>query len=138
MPRRPVRPAHGRPIGTGPIELSHICIASDGIFGEAIKMPKIALSKIQNPTTNAINRPQASLRSAEVYRTKEKELGEPTKLILVDEADRLKITSLEQLRAIFDQGNLGLVLMACLVWKRGWLARRSSTRGSVSSTSSDL
>jgi hypothetical protein len=48
---------------------------------------------------------------AEVYRTKEKELGEPTKLILVDEADRLKITSLEQLRAIFDQGNLGLVLI---------------------------
>jgi DNA transposition AAA+ family ATPase len=48
---------------------------------------------------------------AEVYRTKEKELGEPTKLILVDEADRLKITSLEQLGAIFDQGNLGLGLI---------------------------
>jgi DNA transposition AAA+ family ATPase len=48
---------------------------------------------------------------AEIYRTKEKALGEPTKLILVDEADRLKITSLEQLRAIFDQGNLGLVLI---------------------------
>ena len=30
---------------------------------------------------------------------------------MVDEADRLKITSLEQLRAIFDQGNLGLVLI---------------------------
>jgi DNA transposition AAA+ family ATPase len=30
---------------------------------------------------------------------------------LVDEADRLKITSLEQLRAIFDEGNLGLVLI---------------------------
>ena len=48
---------------------------------------------------------------AEFYRTKEKALSEPTKLILVDEADRLKITSLEQLRAIFDQGNLGLVLI---------------------------
>jgi DNA transposition AAA+ family ATPase len=48
---------------------------------------------------------------AEVYRTKEKALGEPTKLILVDEADRLKMTSLEQFRAIFDEGNLGLVLI---------------------------
>jgi DNA transposition AAA+ family ATPase len=48
---------------------------------------------------------------AEFYRTKEKELGEPTKLILIDEADRLKMTSLEQLRSIFDQGNLGLVLI---------------------------
>jgi SOS response associated peptidase (SRAP) len=55
-------------IGTGPIELSHTWIASDGIFGEAIKMPKIALSKIQNPTANAINRPQASLRSAMAMR----------------------------------------------------------------------
>ncbi len=33
------------------------------------------------------------------------------RLILVDEADRLKIVSLEQMRAIFDGGGIGLVLI---------------------------
>jgi DNA transposition AAA+ family ATPase len=43
--------------------------------------------------------------------TKEKRIGDPTRLILVDEADRLKIVSLEQMRAIFDAGGIGLVLI---------------------------
>ena len=38
------------------------------------------------------------------YIAKEKRIGDPTGLILVDEADRLKIVSLEQMRAIFDAG----------------------------------
>jgi len=45
------------------------------------------------------------------YVAKEKRIGNPTRLILVDEADRLKIVSLEQIRAIFDTGGIGLVLM---------------------------
>ena len=34
-----------------------------------------------------------------------------TALILIDEADRLKMTGLEQMRAIFDQGGIGMVLI---------------------------
>ena len=35
----------------------------------------------------------------------------PARLILVDEADRLKVTSLEQLRDLFDRNEVGLVLI---------------------------
>jgi hypothetical protein len=45
------------------------------------------------------------------YATKMKAVGDPTRLILVDEADRLKMASLEQVRAIFDAGGVGLVLI---------------------------
>jgi hypothetical protein len=45
------------------------------------------------------------------YAAKEKGIGDPTQLILVDEADRLKMASLEQMRAIFDAGGIGLVLI---------------------------
>ena len=45
------------------------------------------------------------------YIAKEKRIGDPTRLILIDEADRLKIVSLEQMRAIFDAGGIGLVLI---------------------------
>jgi len=36
---------------------------------------------------------------------------DPTGLILIDEADRLKMTCLEQIRAVFDEGGVGLVLI---------------------------
>jgi DNA transposition AAA+ family ATPase len=38
-------------------------------------------------------------------------VADPTELILVDEADRLKPAALEQLRDIYDQSHLGLVLI---------------------------
>jgi hypothetical protein len=45
---------------------------------------------------------------SENYIAKEKRIGDPTRLILVDEADRLKIACLEQMRVIFDaDGNEG-------------------------------
>jgi len=45
------------------------------------------------------------------YGTEEQALGDPTTLIIIDEADRLKMTGLEQVRAIFDCGGIGLVLI---------------------------
>lgn len=42
---------------------------------------------------------------------KEKQIGDPTTLILIDEADRLRMASLEQVRSIFDAGEIGLILI---------------------------
>ena len=38
-------------------------------------------------------------------------LGDPMRLLLIDEADRLRTTCLEQIREIFDAGDFGLVLI---------------------------
>jgi DNA transposition AAA+ family ATPase len=48
---------------------------------------------------------------AKEFAVKELKIGDPTTLILVDEADRLRMASLEQVRAIFDAGDIGLVLI---------------------------
>ena len=48
---------------------------------------------------------------AKAYTAREKAILDPTKLIVVDEAVRLQMASLEQLRAIFDESDLGLILM---------------------------
>jgi hypothetical protein len=48
---------------------------------------------------------------AREYIEKEVEIPDPTSLILVDEADRLRMASLEQIRAIFDDGQIGLILI---------------------------
>lgn len=45
------------------------------------------------------------------YGEKYREAQDPTQLIIVDKADRLKMAGLEQLRDIFDGGGLGLVLI---------------------------
>ena len=42
---------------------------------------------------------------------RERAQPDPTALILIDEADRMKMTGLEQMRAIFDQGGIGMVLI---------------------------
>ena len=47
----------------------------------------------------------------EVYYHRRKALPDPTTLIVLDEADRLKVIALEQVRAIFDAGGIGLVLI---------------------------
>jgi DNA transposition AAA+ family ATPase len=45
------------------------------------------------------------------YRAEERVVVDPTTLILVDEADRLQMNSLEQIRSIFDEGTAGMVLI---------------------------
>ncbi len=39
------------------------------------------------------------------------ELGDPTTLIIIDEADRLRMAGLEQVRAIFDTAEIGVILI---------------------------
>jgi DNA transposition AAA+ family ATPase len=47
----------------------------------------------------------------EDYYLRRKALPDPTTLVVIDEADRCKMTALEQVRAIFDHGGIGLVLI---------------------------
>jgi hypothetical protein len=47
----------------------------------------------------------------EAYETRKMAIPDPTSLIIVDEADRLTMPSLEQFRSIFDESRLGLVLI---------------------------
>jgi DNA transposition AAA+ family ATPase len=51
------------------------------------------------------------LQAFEDFETKTKAIPDPTSLIVVDEADRLRMSSLEQLRSIFDESGLGMVLI---------------------------
>jgi hypothetical protein len=48
---------------------------------------------------------------AREYGEKEWGVGDPTSLIVIDEADRLPMASLEQVRTIFDAQEIGLVLI---------------------------
>jgi len=46
-----------------------------------------------------------------IYRQKRLTASDPTTLLMIDEADRLKTATLEQVRDIFDHGGLGVVLI---------------------------
>lgn len=59
-------------------------IASDWLNGE--KVPKL------QPTFRHV---------ADEFAARERQIGDPTTLIVIDEADRLRMASLEQARAIF-------------------------------------
>src|SRR5215813_11529393 len=60
----------------------------------------------------AEERPRFSYRELSVaYHQKRVALPDPTTLIIIDEADRLKMAALEQMRDIFDHGGLGLVFI---------------------------
>lgn len=58
--------------------------------------------------------PRTELTYAEIgqtYLDKRRLIQDPTRLVIVDEADRLRMGSLEQLRSLFDVGDIGLVLL---------------------------
>jgi len=48
------------------------------------------------------------------YGRENRQIADPTTLVIVDEADRLKMASLEQMRSIFDKGDIGVVLIGML------------------------
>ena len=57
-------------------------------------------------------RPRFAYRELSVaYHQKRVTLPDPTTLIIIDEADRLKMAALEQVRDIFDHGGLGVVFI---------------------------
>jgi hypothetical protein len=45
------------------------------------------------------------------YQARKREVRDPTSLIVVDEADRLQMNSLEQMRSVFDSGRMGMILI---------------------------
>jgi hypothetical protein len=53
----------------------------------------------------------AYLLKYEEYDERKRAIGNPATLILIDEADRLRMTSLEQVRSLFDEGGAGVVLI---------------------------
>jgi DNA transposition AAA+ family ATPase len=101
-----------------------------GFFLEEIRReerPKLdaaqqALNALYEPVRRGLNMfdepPDEVARRQNAWRTLHDAMNErlraqpdPTALILIDEADRLKMTGLEQMRAIFDQGGIGMVLI---------------------------
>ena len=48
---------------------------------------------------------------AKKYSLQDMATGDPTTLIIIDEADRLRMASLEQVRAIFDAAEIGVILI---------------------------
>jgi DNA transposition AAA+ family ATPase len=80
------------------------------------------LNALYEPVSRGLNMfagpPEEVARKQETWRTlhdamsgRIRDQPDPTALILIDEADRLKMTGLEQMRAIFDQGGIGMVLI---------------------------
>ncbi len=70
------------------------------------------------------------------YETRKSAVTDPTTLVLIDEADRLGMDSLEQVRSIFDQSDMRLVLIGMPGLRSAWHVCHSSTLESGSSTSS--
>ena len=72
----------------------------------------LRLSGLAHGQAGAPRRAEAAASEA-VYdlATRSRGVGDPTELMLVDEVDRLKMSGLEQLRALFDDGGIGLVLI---------------------------
>jgi hypothetical protein len=94
---------------------------------------------LNKPDCSPCHRPAVDptyFQTFERFQALKRTVPDPTTLILVDEADRLHMNSLEAIRSIFDDGRIGMVLIGMPGIERGSLASLSSIRGSASSMSS--
>jgi AAA domain len=69
---------------------------------------------VNRPGCSPCDRPPVDptyFQTFQLYEARKRAVPDPTTLILVDEADRLHMNSLEQMRSIFDEGNAGMVLI---------------------------
>src|SRR5215831_17393245 len=63
------------------------------------------------PAERPAKLPSMVVQVVKTYSQKREAMPEPTTLLLIDETDRLKTAGLEQVRDIFDQGGIGVVLI---------------------------
>jgi DNA transposition AAA+ family ATPase len=63
------------------------------------------------PPREVARRQDDWLHANQVLMERQRAQSDPTALIMIDEADRLKMTGLEQVRDIFDRGGIGVVLI---------------------------
>ena len=69
---------------------------------------------LNKPGSSPCDRPPVDptyFQTYEKFEALKSAIPDPTTLILVDEADRLQMNSLEMIRSIFDKGNSGMVLI---------------------------
>ena len=69
---------------------------------------------VDRPGVSPPDRPPVDntyFQTFEMYESRKRAVLDPTTLIVVDEADRLQMNSLEQMRSTFDEGTAGMVLI---------------------------
>ncbi len=76
-------------------------LALDRAYAKRTKGPLVPLPEIE----------WVSEQVARTYAQKRAETPDPTTLLIIDEADRLKTAGLEQVRDLFDQGGVGVALI---------------------------
>jgi AAA domain len=69
---------------------------------------------LDKPGCSPCDRPAVDpiyFQTYQFYQARRREVSDPTTLIMVDEADRLQMNSLEQIRSVFDEGHMGMILI---------------------------
>ena len=70
------------------------------------------INTLYAPPSQRPKKPESKVfQVVETYAHKREQIPEPTTLLMIDETDRLKTAGLEQVRDIFDQGGIGVVLI---------------------------